>query len=64
MVARLQRHQHRAPDNFLKLIFNIQWKGFTLYVQYKKKKHLLWDDGTGSANMLTRFRVFAYKVTS
>ncbi len=26
MVARLQRHQHRAPDNFLKQIFNVQWK--------------------------------------
>ncbi len=28
------------------------------------KTHWLWDDGTGSAKMLTRFRVFAYKVTS
>ncbi len=23
MVARLQHHDHRAPDNFLKLIFNM-----------------------------------------
>ncbi len=29
-----------------------------------QKTHWLWDDGTGSAKMLTRFRVFAYKVTS
>ncbi len=29
-----------------------------------KKKHWLWDDGTGSAKMLTLFQVFAYKVTS
>ncbi len=31
MVARLQSRQHHAQDNFLKLIFNVQWKGFTLY---------------------------------
>ncbi len=29
-----------------------------------KKSHWLWDDGTGSAKMLTPFRGFAYKVTS
>ncbi len=29
-----------------------------------KKIHELWDDGTGSAKMLTPFWVFAYKVTS
>ncbi len=29
-----------------------------------QKTHWLWDYGTGSAKMLTRFWVFAYKVTS
>ncbi len=37
MVARLQRHQHRTPDNFLKLIFNVQWKGFTLYINFNPR---------------------------
>ncbi len=36
-VARLRRHQHRDPGNFLKLIFNVQRKGFTLYMYFNPR---------------------------
>ncbi len=57
-VARLQRRHHHASDNFFKLIFNVQWKGFTLYMnfnprymnrfilnwnKYKTRAKLKWD---------------------
>ncbi len=34
MVARLQRHHHHTPDNFLKLIFNMLSEKYLLCVWF------------------------------